>query len=281
MVAILNQPQYAPVPMEGQVVSLWAGVNGYLDDIPTPQVPRFEQEWREHLLTEKSVLDAHPRDERHLDDETEEKLKAEIEKFKNGFNVEEEKGLVGGQRGERPGPQAAVRSVRNTRKITKAMELVASARLRRAQTRIEAMRPYADRMLELIGGVARAATSVRTIPLLQRREVQTVAIVPLTGDRGLAGAFNGQVLRRALAARARAAERGQGRPLARGRQEGPLDPHLPALRGDPGVDRLQRPARVSRRAGDRARARGPVRERRGRRACGSSTTATSHRSCSR
>ena len=91
-----------------------------------------------------------------------------------------------------------IRSVRNTRKITKAMELVASARLRRAQTRIEAMRPYADRMLELIGGVARAATSVRSIPLLQRREVQTVAIVPLTGDRGLAGAFNGQVVRRSL-----------------------------------------------------------------------------------
>jgi F-type H+-transporting ATPase subunit gamma len=91
-----------------------------------------------------------------------------------------------------------IRSVRNTRKITKAMELVASARLRRAQQRIEAMRPYADRMLELIAGVARASTSVRSIPLLQRREVQTVAIVPLTGDRGLAGAFNGQVLRRAL-----------------------------------------------------------------------------------
>jgi F-type H+-transporting ATPase subunit gamma len=91
-----------------------------------------------------------------------------------------------------------IRSVRNTRKITKAMELVASARLRRAQQRIEAMRPYADRMLELIGGVARASTSVRSIPLLQRREVRTVAIVPLTGDRGLAGAFNGQVIRRAL-----------------------------------------------------------------------------------
>jgi F-type H+-transporting ATPase subunit gamma len=91
-----------------------------------------------------------------------------------------------------------IRSVRNTRKITKAMELVASARLRRAQTRIEAMRPYADRMLELMGGVARASASVRSIPLLQRREVRTVAIVPLTGDRGLAGAFNGQVIRRAL-----------------------------------------------------------------------------------
>src|SRR5215204_6820960 len=92
-----------------------------------------------------------------------------------------------------------IRSVRNTRKITKAMELVASARLRRAQSRIEAMRPYADRMLELMAGVARASTSVRGIPLLQRRDVQRVAILTLTGDRGLAGAFNGQVLRRAFA----------------------------------------------------------------------------------
>ena len=91
-----------------------------------------------------------------------------------------------------------IRSVTNTRKITKAMELVASARLRRAQSRIEAMRPFADRMMELMMGTARAATSVHGLPLLQRREVQTVAILPLTGDRGLAGAFNAQVLRHAI-----------------------------------------------------------------------------------
>src|SRR5881296_719640 len=93
-----------------------------------------------------------------------------------------------------------IRSIRNTRKITKAMELVASARLRRAQARIEAMRPYADRMLELMAGTARASSSVRGLPLLEQRErEQSVAIVPLTGDRGLAGAFNSQILRRALA----------------------------------------------------------------------------------
>jgi F-type H+-transporting ATPase subunit gamma len=80
------------------------------------------------------------------------------------------------------------------------MELVASARLRRAQQRIEAMRPYADRMLELMAGTARASTSVRGLPLLEQRdEVRAVAIAALTGDRGLAGAFNSQVLRRALA----------------------------------------------------------------------------------
>ncbi len=93
-----------------------------------------------------------------------------------------------------------IRSIRNTRKLTKAMELVASARLRRAQARIEAMRPYADRMLELMIGTARASSSVRGLPLLQRREEErSVAILPLTGDRGLAGAFNAQVLRHALA----------------------------------------------------------------------------------
>jgi F-type H+-transporting ATPase subunit gamma len=91
-----------------------------------------------------------------------------------------------------------IRSVTNTRKITKAMELVASARLRRAQSRIEDMRPYADRMLELMAITARASGSVR-LPLLQRREVRRVALLPITADRGLAGAFNAQVLRRTFA----------------------------------------------------------------------------------
>jgi F-type H+-transporting ATPase subunit gamma len=92
-----------------------------------------------------------------------------------------------------------IRSVTNTRKITKAMELVAGARLRRAQARIEAMRPYADRMMELMVGTARASTSVRGLPLLQRREVRTAAVLGLTGDRGLAGPFNAQILRHVFA----------------------------------------------------------------------------------
>ena len=89
-------------------------------------------------------------------------------------------------------------SVRNTRKITKALELVAGARLRRAQTRIEEMRPYADRMQELMAGTSRAASSFRNLALMQRREVRRVAVLIVTGDRGLAGPFNGQVLRRAF-----------------------------------------------------------------------------------
>ena len=93
-----------------------------------------------------------------------------------------------------------IRSVQNTRKITRALELVAASKLRRAQARIEDMRPYADRMLELMAGTARASTSVRGLPLLQQRdEVKAVAVVPMMGDRGLSGPFNSQVLRRSLA----------------------------------------------------------------------------------
>ena len=105
-----------------------------------------------------------------------------------------------------------LRSVGNTRKITKAMELVASARLRRAQSRIEEMRDYAETMRELMAGTARASASVRGLPLLQRRDEETVAVVPLTGDRGLAGAFNAQVLRRAFAVERRL--RGDGKRVA-------------------------------------------------------------------
>ena len=91
-----------------------------------------------------------------------------------------------------------INSVKNTRKITKALELVAGARLRRAQSRIEEMRDYADRMQELMIGTARAASSFRNLALMQRRDVNRVALLVITGDRGLAGPFNGQVLRRAF-----------------------------------------------------------------------------------
>jgi F-type H+-transporting ATPase subunit gamma len=105
-----------------------------------------------------------------------------------------------------------ISSVKNTRKITKALELVAGARLRRAQTRIEEMRDYADRMQELMIGTARAASSFRNLALMQRRAVNRVAILVVTGDRGLAGPFNGQVLRRAFELERR--ERAEGHDVA-------------------------------------------------------------------
>ena len=88
MVATLNQPQYQPWPVEEQVTAIFAGAEGFLDDIPTAQVPRFQDGLREHLRTEQSVL-SEIRESKDLSDELAEKLKGEIGKFKQGFNVEE------------------------------------------------------------------------------------------------------------------------------------------------------------------------------------------------
>jgi len=94
MVATLNQPQYQPWPFEDQVAAIYAGTQGWLDKIPVGQVPRFHAELREHLRADGDVLPS-IRESGDLSDETEEKLKAELERFLHGFNVEEEKGLAG------------------------------------------------------------------------------------------------------------------------------------------------------------------------------------------
>jgi F-type H+/Na+-transporting ATPase subunit alpha len=84
MVATLNQPQYQPWPMEEQVAALYAGVNGFLDDIATEDVPRFQDELRESLRTEGAVYKA-IRETGDLDDDAAEQLNAEIERVKARF----------------------------------------------------------------------------------------------------------------------------------------------------------------------------------------------------
>jgi F-type H+-transporting ATPase subunit alpha len=94
MVATLNQPQYSPWPIEEQVAAIFAGAQGYLDDVPTDQVPRFQEELREYLRTEKTVYEQ-LREQRDLPDELSEKLAAEIDRFKGSFNVQETSGVAG------------------------------------------------------------------------------------------------------------------------------------------------------------------------------------------
>lgn len=91
-------------------------------------------------------------------------------------------------------------SVQNTKKITKAMQMVAAARLRRAQQRIEATRPYALHMLEFIGQLVQyLQVDLSLHPLLRPHDqIKKVAILALTSDRGLAGAFNSNIVRRSL-----------------------------------------------------------------------------------
>jgi F-type H+-transporting ATPase subunit gamma len=90
-----------------------------------------------------------------------------------------------------------ITSVKNTRKITRAMKMVAAARLRRAQQRISDLRPYAIKTSELLSSVAARTEGAGSHPLLARRDEKKVLIVVLTSDRGLAGAFNASICKRA------------------------------------------------------------------------------------
>src|SRR3954471_7261503 len=95
-------------------------------------------------------------------------------------------------------------SVKNVQKITRAMEMVAAARLRRAEQRIERLRPYASAIRRMTRQAAEAAgAEMSSLPILQEHESEnTVAILLVTADRGLAGAFNSQILRAGIRAAA-------------------------------------------------------------------------------
>jgi F-type H+-transporting ATPase subunit gamma len=92
--------------------------------------------------------------------------------------------------------KSRISSVQNIKKITRAMEMVAAARLRRAEQRIEHLRPYADAIRRMTQRASEAAENIPSLPILQEREsVQNVGLLLVTGDRGLAGAFNSQIIR--------------------------------------------------------------------------------------
>jgi F-type H+-transporting ATPase subunit gamma len=92
-----------------------------------------------------------------------------------------------------------IASIKNINKITRAMEMVAAARLRRAEQRIEALRPYAQGMRKLTRRAAEQAGGVPRVPVLvEREQVKRVGVVLITGDRGLAGAFNTNIVRDGL-----------------------------------------------------------------------------------
>jgi F-type H+-transporting ATPase subunit gamma len=93
--------------------------------------------------------------------------------------------------------QRRIRSVQSTQKITRAMKLVAAAKLRRAQERIISARPYAAKMAELLGNLV-SGSDEAAHPLLEQREGPRRQIVIITADKGLAGAFNSNIIRRSL-----------------------------------------------------------------------------------
>ena len=198
--------------------------NGYLDEIPVEQVPRFHEELRQTLRAEQERLRGDPRAPATLDRrDGQTKLKHARRGVHAGLRgararTRRRRGLIARVASQQD-IKRRIRSVRNTRKITKALELVSASKLRRAQMRIEALRPYADRMRELDDRGGRPGQRARAAAARAARARERRRSCVLTGDRGLAGAFNAQVVRaRARRSGAASARPGHEVALARRRQ---------------------------------------------------------------
>ena len=161
LVEVLKQPQYRPVPVEQQVVIIYAVTNGYLDDVQVdahpavgarlPRLPRGP-------AARRSSTDI--RTKKALDDDLTGRLKAAIEAFKPLFTPS--RLMAKGRQ-----LKGRIRSVQNTRKITKTMELVATSKLKRAQDRVVAARPYAEALREVIADLYTPELAER-FPLLRQ-----------------------------------------------------------------------------------------------------------------
>lgn len=90
-----------------------------------------------------------------------------------------------------------IKSIKNTQKITRAMEMVAASKMRRAQDRMQASKPYAQHIREVIGHVANACPDVK-IPYMEKRVVKRAAIILVSSDRGLCGGLNNNLFKRAM-----------------------------------------------------------------------------------
>ena len=244
LVKTLNQAERHPIPVEDQVIQIYAATNGYLDRIVVDKVERFLADLTDSVRGNEPEL-LKKIAEGDWSDETQGQVEKAVERFAEdfGFDLDEEghpldegattttagaaatrrraatRARRPGGRGVREGgggspgvagsaeqsmaaTQRDVRNrigaVKNIQKITRAMEMVAAARLRRAEQRIEALRPYAGAIRRMTRQAAEAAGNVPRLPILAEHEqVSSVGLLLIAGDRGLAGAFNSNIVRAA------------------------------------------------------------------------------------
>ena len=158
-----------------------------------------------------------------------------------------------------------IASVKNIEKITRAMQMVAAARLRRAEQRIEHLRPYADAIRRMTRQAAQAAGNIPSVPILKEHEqVGSVGLLLVTGDRGLAGAFNSQIIRAGVRNARAHQDEGHDDGVVRLRPPRRLVAELSRLRAAGLLRRLHRSPGLRQRTRDRRRRDGLLRRPEGR-----------------
>ena len=231
LVELLKQKEREPLSVGDQVASIYSGTGGYLDRIKVERVGEFLADLRTRLHSEKADLLARIEESGKLEEATRRSWARRSPTSSTtsaptststatrsrrasptGSSAEERrrpgelrpKEAPVWRHGQPEGSQDRIASIKNINKITRAMEMVAAARLRRAEQRIDALRPYAEGMRKLTRLAAEQAGGMPRVPVLdEREEVKRVGVVLVTGDRGLAGAFNTNIIREGMRTRDR------------------------------------------------------------------------------
>ena len=194
LVEVLKQPQYQPVPVEKQVAIIYAVTNGHLDDVQVTHIRQWERDFLEYL---EATQPAGP--ERDPDQEG---AGRRPHQPAQGRDRRVQAAVRGGVMAKGRQLKGRIRSVQNTRKITRTMELVATSKLKRAQDRVVAARPYAEALREVMADLVTPELAER-FPLLRRPAPpakggpRRAALILITSNRGLAGAFNSNLIKEA------------------------------------------------------------------------------------
>ena len=244
LVKTLNQHERAPLPVEDQTLQIYAATDGFLDRLNVERVTEFLAELTERMHSEHADLRAKIAGG-DWSEETQKAVHDAVEAFARdfGYDLDEEgqpldedapiraqdapsrtRWRAGGAAGGGLAPPARnimasqrdvknrISSVKNIQKITRAMEMVAAARLRRAEQRIAALRPYAEAIAadDPPGGAGRGRARSRACRCCASTSVgaANVGLLLITGDRGLAGGFNSQVIRAGVRLRRELADEG-------------------------------------------------------------------------
>ena len=187
---ILKQGEHVPMPIEEQVVSIFAATNGYLDDIATENVGKFEQGLLNYMRNQKADLLSAIKNEGKMSGERLAELRQAVEELRSSLPT---KGATMAGQSMRH-IKRRINSINSIQQITRAMEMVAASKLRRAQQRVNSSRPFTQGLSQVLAQlVASEASSYgqRALgdlhPLLALREGDKVCYLVVTSDQGLAG----------------------------------------------------------------------------------------------
>ena len=189
---LLKQKQYSPLTVAEQVISVFCGVKGYLDDIDLKDVSEFENKIINKCKSDKPEIIEASQSTGKLDEDKEKLLVEVITQLKGTFkswcNMASLDDL-----------KKRIASVKSTQKITKAMKMVAAAKLRRAQESAERGRPYSEKMNNIILNLSNGISDKENAPKLLSGtgENKVHLCVVMTSDRGLCGGFNSNIIKKA------------------------------------------------------------------------------------